>query len=60
MQSWIRLERPERPIPSGLVSKKAATIFGGVFFFIGIFAAGLYNPNSQLSCRCHHGILPDL
>jgi len=40
-------ERPERPIPSGLVSKKAATIFGGVFFFIGIFSAGLYNPNSQ-------------
>jgi 4-hydroxybenzoate polyprenyltransferase len=42
-----QIERPERPIPSGLVSKKAATIFGGVFFFIGIFAAGLYNPNSQ-------------
>ncbi len=40
-------ERPERPIPSGLVSKKAATIFGGVFFFIGIFSAGLYNSNSQ-------------
>ncbi|SMC63676.1 UbiA-like protein EboC [Pedobacter africanus] len=40
-------ERPERPIPSGLVSKKAATLFGGVFFFIGIFAAGLYNPASQ-------------
>lgn len=42
-----KIERPERPIPSGLISKKAATIFGGVFFFIGIFAAGLYNPNSQ-------------
>lgn len=40
-------ERPERPIPSGLISKKAATIFGGIFFFIGIFAAGLYNPASQ-------------
>lgn len=40
-------ERPERPIPSGLISKKAATIFGGVFFFIGIFTAGLYNPASQ-------------
>ncbi|MFA4867042.1 MAG: UbiA-like protein EboC [Pedobacter sp.] len=40
-------ERPERPIPSGLVSKKAATIFGGIFFFIGIFSAGLYNPSSQ-------------
>lgn len=40
-------ERPERPIPTGLISKKAATIFGGVFFFIGIFTAGLYNPASQ-------------
>lgn len=42
-----KIERPERPIPSGLVSKKAATIFGGIFFFIGIFSAGLYNSNSQ-------------
>jgi 4-hydroxybenzoate polyprenyltransferase len=42
-----KIERPERPIPSGLISKKAATIFGGIFFFIGIFAAGLYNSNSQ-------------
>lgn len=40
-------ERPERPIPSGIVSKKAATIFGGVFFFIGIFTAGLYSSNAQ-------------
>lgn len=40
-------ERPERPIPSGLVSKKAATLFGGIFFFIGIFAAGLYHSASQ-------------
>lgn len=40
-------ERPERPIPSGLVSKKAATIFGGIFFFLGIFSAGLYNSSSQ-------------
>ncbi len=40
-------ERPERPIPSGLISKKAATIFGGIFFFIGIFAAGLYSKEAQ-------------
>lgn len=40
-------ERPERPIPSGLVSKKAATIFGGICFFIGIFSAGLYHSSSQ-------------
>lgn len=40
-------ERPERPIPSGLISKKAATIFGGIFFFIGIFAAGMYSSEAQ-------------
>ncbi|NQX40868.1 4-hydroxybenzoate polyprenyltransferase [Pedobacter steynii] len=41
------IERPERPIPSGLISKKSATIFAGIFFFIGIFSAGLYHSNSQ-------------
>lgn len=40
-------ERPERPIPSGLISKRAATIFGGICFFIGLFAAGLYSKQSQ-------------
>lgn len=40
-------ERPERPIPSGLISKKAATIFGGICFFIGIFCAGLFSKESQ-------------
>ncbi|RYY23216.1 MAG: polyprenyltransferase [Chitinophagaceae bacterium] len=40
-------ERPERPIPSGLISKQAATIFGGICFFIGLFAAGLYSDSSQ-------------
>jgi len=40
-------ERPERPIPSGLISKQAATIFGGISFFIGLVAAGLYSPSSQ-------------
>ncbi|RZK81290.1 MAG: polyprenyltransferase [Pedobacter sp.] len=40
-------ERPERPIPSGLISKKAATIFGGIMFFIGIFSAGLYSNTAQ-------------
>ncbi len=40
-------ERPERPIPSGLISKQAATIFGGICFFIGIFAAGLYSSEAQ-------------
>jgi 4-hydroxybenzoate polyprenyltransferase len=40
-------ERPERPIPSGLISKQAATLFGGTAFFIGLVAAGLYSPSSQ-------------
>lgn len=40
-------ERPERPIPSGLISKQAAKIFGGICFFIGIFTAGLYSKESQ-------------
>jgi 4-hydroxybenzoate polyprenyltransferase len=42
-----KVERPERPIPSGLISKNAAAIFGGICFFIGIFAAGLYSPTSR-------------
>lgn len=42
-----KVERPERPIPSGLISKNAASIFGAICFFIGIFAAGLYSPTSR-------------
>src|SRR3954451_22261799 len=34
-----RVERPERPIPSGLISKKEATILGAVLLFIGILFA---------------------
>lgn len=40
-------ERPERAIPSGLISKREASIFGAVFFFIGVVAAAIYNPISQ-------------
>jgi hypothetical protein len=36
------IERPERPIPSGLISKTEATLFGIFFFSIGILAAGMY------------------
>ncbi|NRF38894.1 UbiA-like protein EboC [Pedobacter sp. LMG 31643] len=43
-----KVERPERPIPSGLISKKAATIFGAVFFFIGISAANLFNTTTSV------------
>ncbi|WP_216641575.1 UbiA-like protein EboC [Pedobacter ginsengisoli] len=43
-----KVERPERPIPSGLISKKAATIFGAVFFFIGIAAANLFGTTTSV------------
>ena len=36
-------ERPERPIPSGLVSVRSAAIFGGVLILIGIMLAFLLN-----------------
>jgi len=42
-----KIERPERPIPSGLISRNAAAVFGGIFFFIGVFAAGLYSKEAQ-------------
>lgn len=34
-----RVERPERPIPSGLVSKTSAAIVGGILLLIGVVAA---------------------
>ncbi|WP_031426603.1 UbiA-like protein EboC [Flavimarina sp. Hel_I_48] len=34
-----QLERPERPLPSGVVSLKAAAIFGGVLMLLGILLA---------------------
>lgn len=43
-----RIERPERPIPSGLIPLRAAIIFGSVCFAVGILAAGLYQPVSLL------------
>lgn len=33
------IERPERPIPSGLISVTAATVFGSVCFLIGVISA---------------------
>jgi 4-hydroxybenzoate polyprenyltransferase len=41
-----RLERPERPIPSGLISKRSATIFGLILLLLGILLAFLINPIS--------------
>jgi 4-hydroxybenzoate polyprenyltransferase len=36
-----KIERPERPIPSGLISKTSAAVFGVLLLIIGIIAAGL-------------------
>lgn len=40
------IERPERPIPSGLISVGAATAFGVMFFSIGVGAAASFQPLS--------------
>lgn len=34
-----KVERPERPIPSGLVPLRSAALFGGILMFIGILFA---------------------
>ncbi len=41
-----KVERPERPIPSGLITVKEAAVFGAVFFVAGVVAAGFCNPAS--------------
>ncbi len=40
-----KAERPERPIPSGLISKSSAAIFGTVLLLAGIIAAWLSQDN---------------
>lgn len=40
------IERPERPIPSGLISLKSAAIFGSVLLLIGVILAFYENPLS--------------
>ena len=42
------VERPERPIPSGLVSKREAAMLGGVLLVIGIMVAFLVSLTSGL------------
>lgn len=41
-----KVERPERPIPSGLISKQAAALFGTLSLVLGIVAAELALPKS--------------
>ena len=36
-----KTERPERPIPSGLIAKNSATVFGVLLLIIGVVAAAL-------------------
>ncbi|MGB5818320.1 MAG: UbiA-like protein EboC [Saonia sp.] len=38
-----RVERPERPIPSGLISVKAASVFGSFLLLLGIISAFFVN-----------------
>ena len=42
------VERPERPIPSGRISRKAAALFGGILMTTGVAAASLVGFNSLL------------
>ncbi|MEX6689639.1 UbiA-like protein EboC [Danxiaibacter flavus] len=44
-----KVERPERPIPSGLISKGAATSLGAILLLIGIVAASLVHPGNLFS-----------
>ena len=44
-----RLERPERPIPSGLISRNAAIVFGTALLVLGISAASLVHEQGLLS-----------
>ncbi len=43
-----RVERPERPIPSGRVSTMAAACLGGSLLLIGVLAAAFANPTAGL------------
>jgi geranylgeranylglycerol-phosphate geranylgeranyltransferase len=38
------INRPERPIPSGTVSRNAALVYAGVLFFLGILISGFTSP----------------
>lgn len=44
-----KVERPERPIPSGLISKGAAAAFASVLLLLGIVMAAFVHPGRLLS-----------
>ncbi len=43
-----RIERPERAIPSGLITVKQATTFGAILLATGIILSALNNPSSAI------------
>ncbi len=43
-----RVERPERPLPKGLISIQSATTYGILLLTVGIFSAFLVNPTAGL------------
>lgn len=43
-----KIERPERPIPKGIISKKEASLLGFLLFLIGIIAASMVSVLSGL------------
>lgn len=43
-----RIERPERMIPSGIVSKKAALLMGSILFLIALFCSAAVHTSSFL------------
>lgn len=44
-----KVERPERPIPSGLISRTSAAVFGTLLLLVGIVAAGLSDESGFFS-----------
>jgi 4-hydroxybenzoate polyprenyltransferase len=44
-----KMERPERPIPSGIISKTAAAVFGVLLLITGVVAAGLSDRENLFS-----------
>jgi 4-hydroxybenzoate polyprenyltransferase len=44
-----RVERPERPIPSGLISKDAATGLGVILLLVGVISAAFVHTENLLS-----------
>lgn len=44
-----KVERPERPIPSGLIRKSSAGLFGILLLLLGILCAALSDPTDLLS-----------